>query len=75
MSGVKAICCGHSFLCTDVRDTHIRIRSGNTTTVAYIDRRCSKVVVLLSLVEQIFSGRSHGAIVCQLNTLRARVML
>ena len=58
---LKATLLGLRSLCDGVRDSHIRIRSDNTTTVACIERCCSTKMALLELVEQIFQwAESRG---------------
>ena len=51
---LKAVLLGLKSLCRDRRDTHVRLRSDNTTVIACIDRCASTKVLLLTIVEQIF---------------------
>lgn len=52
---LKAILLGLKSLCKDYSQTHIRLRSDNTTAVACIDRGGSTKRSLNSLVEEIFT--------------------
>ncbi|XP_042859110.1 uncharacterized protein LOC122245227 [Penaeus japonicus] len=51
---LKAVLLGLKSLCREYRDTHVRLRSDNTTVIACIDRCASNKVSLLTIVEQIF---------------------
>lgn len=51
---LKAILLGLKSLCSHCRQTHIRLKSDNTTAVACLDRKGSKTLSLNSLVEDIF---------------------
>lgn len=51
---LKAVLLGLQSLCKDHGDTHIRLRSDNTTVVACIDRCASTKLSLLTIIEQIF---------------------
>lgn len=51
---LKAILLGLKALCNSCRQTHIRLKSDNTTAVACLNRRGSKIMSLHSLVEEIF---------------------
>lgn len=58
---LKAILMGLHSLCRDDRDTHIRLRSDNTTAVACIDRGGSIKPNLNAVIEQIFDwAQSRG---------------
>lgn len=58
---LKAILLGLKSLCKDIRGTHIRLRSDNSTTVACIERCGSSKPYLNSLIEQIFAwAESRG---------------
>ena len=50
---LKAVLMGLKSICKDFRDTHIRLRSDNMTTIACIDR-CGSTKILLTIVEHIF---------------------
>lgn len=51
---LRAVLFGLKALCTDHRNTHVRLRSDNTSVVACIDRCASTKLSLLTIVEQIF---------------------
>lgn len=51
---LKAVLLGLKSLCRDLKDTHIRVRSDNMTTIACIDRCGSTKISLLNIVKQIF---------------------
>ena len=51
---LKAVLLGLKSLCKDFKDTHIRLRSDNMTTIACIDWCGSTKISLLNIVEQIF---------------------
>ena len=51
---LKAVLFGLKALCTDLSNTHIRIRTDNTTAVACISRTCSIKPLLLQVTEDIY---------------------
>ena len=58
---LKAILLGLTSLCKDSKDTHIRLRSDNTTAVACIDRCGSTKPALSAVIEDIFAwAESRG---------------
>ncbi|XP_045105475.1 uncharacterized protein LOC123500986 [Portunus trituberculatus] len=58
---LKAILLGLRSLCKDTKETHIRLRSDNSTTVACIERCGSTKPNLNTLIEQIFEwAESRG---------------
>ena len=58
---LKAILMGLKSLCRDCKETHIRLRSDNTTAAACIDRGGSTKPNLNVIIEQIFNwAESRG---------------
>ena len=60
---LKAILMGLQSLCKDFQQTHVRIRSDNTTTVACLDRHGSTKLDLNFLLEEIFSWADSRGII------------
>ena len=67
---LKAVLFGLRSLCGDLRQTHIIVRSDNTTTVACIERCSSTKIELLRLTDEIFTWAQSRSIALSAEHIR-----